>query len=147
MMNGFMLQVIKGATGKIEQNLNQILDSTLQGIAELKELPGYELELLVKLTDGVAEGGVYFRGDLVDTIDAVGLIEEVFEEQLKLIPAIAKKQVMKMMGGDSVEGLVLKLLESGSLKSKYDENDEIISYKIIEGKEELLDVAEFITSL
>lgn len=143
----FIKDKIKSSVYQIQNNFNIIIDSTLQAIGEQKGLPGFDLELVITKVKDEAEGTVYFQGKEVETVDVVGVLTELFEQELGHLPKPVRAMVNKMMGGDSIEDIVLKMLESGDLKAKYNEEDEIISYKMVEGKEELLDLAEFIQSI
>lgn len=147
MFKEMIIGKIKESAKKIEGNLNRLIDTSLQAIAESKDIPGYDLELLVVEENGVAEGCVYFNGEQVDKIDVVGMLKDLFDAEMANIPKVGQMALTKMMGGDSIDGLIMKLLQSGQLKCKYNEDDEIVSYKIIDGKEELLDISEFISSI
>ncbi|BDS12753.1 hypothetical protein [Aureispira anguillae] len=124
-------------------NFEALMDET----SAQEALPPFDMSIHIRRSGKEVKAIVHWEDIALRTIDMTGLIIETFEESLKGVPKMAKGWVKKMMAGDSVNTIVLNLLEDCWLLLKYNEEDELDTYKMEEGEQTLLDWEEFIANI
>lgn len=150
MLEGLKQQAIEAAMKQLgPEVVNNIFDSFEALIDETgakNDLSPYLLHVKIKREDENILAVVYKEEVSLETIPLIGMIEETFNQSLAKVPKMFQGMGTKLMQGMSVTEIVLKNLEDCFIILRFDEEDELVSYKVQEGKETLLDWMEFIAN-
>lgn len=142
MMKGAMNAQIKPISADIAARVDQLL----QVIGNEKEVDRYSLELFLIKKKNRINGEIYTNtGAVVDKIDALSLFVELGEQHLDKAPALIKKQVLKQLGEDGLKGVLLQVFDQATMVCTYNEEDEIVFFKVVGEQREQVLLADLIT--
>jgi hypothetical protein len=138
---------IKQLAPGVVQNIFDSFEALMDETGSKNDLSPYLLHVKIDREDQNVLAVVYWEDISLKTISLVKMIEDVFNQSMAKVPKMLHPMATKMMQGMSVTEIVLKHLEEYSIILRFDEEDELVSYKV-EGEEEtLLDWMEFITTV
>jgi hypothetical protein len=141
-IEGVMKQLAPGVVNNIFNSFEALIDET----GSKNDLSPYLLHVKIEREDQNVLAVVYWGDINLETISLIGMIEETFNQSLAKVPKMFQPMATKMMQGMSVTEIVLKNLEDYFIILRFDEEDELVSYKVQDEEETLLDWMEFIAN-
>lgn len=131
----------------IANNILKSFETLIDETSQKEDLPPFELCITIQRKEQEVIAIVYWEDISLREIDIMGSILEIFEQSMANVPAIARPWIDKMMKGQTVEDIILDLLNDCSLLLKFDDDDELITYKVQDNQHTLIDWAEFIANI
>lgn len=140
-------QQLKQMAPSIKDNILKSFEALIDETAQMKDLPSFDLSVHVERNDKEVLALVYWDDILLRTIVLTEMIAKTFEQSFSTVPKFALSWVEKRMDGNSADAIVLDLLEDCTMLLKYNEEDELETYKVEGGQETYLDWGEFIANI
>ena len=137
-----MRQLAPGVIKNIFDSFEALIDET----GSKNDLSPYLLHVKIEREDQNVLAVVCWEDIKLETVSLVKMIEDVFNQSMAKVPKMMHPMATKMMQGMSVTEIVLKHLEEYSVILRFDEEDELVSYKVQGEEETLLDWMEFIVN-
>lgn len=151
MLEGFKKQAIEETVKMIApgilKNILKSFEALIDETARKNDLPPFNLHVKIERKDNEVVAIVCWEDIELDTFSLMEMIEETFNQSLAKVPKMFRPMLDNMMDGLSVNEIVLKHLEDCFLILRFNENDELITYKVQDTEETLLDWMEFITNV
>lgn len=142
-INWGLKHLAPGVIDNIFRSFEALIDET----GSNNDLSPYFLHVEIVREDKEVLANVYWEDIILATHSLIEMIEETFNQSMKNVPEMFLPMATKMMQGLSVTEIVLNNLEDSYIILRFDENDDLVSYKVQDDKEELLDWMEFIANV
>lgn len=137
---------LKQLAPEVINNIFNSFEALIDETGSKNDLSPYMLHVKIEREDQNVLAVVYWEDINLETISLIGMIEKTFNQSLAKVPKMFQPMGTRMMQGMSVTEIVLKNLEDHFIILRFDEEDELVSYKVKDGEETLLDWMEFIAN-
>ncbi len=139
---------LKAKAPFLEQDLMNQCALILGEVAQENNLSEYKLSMLFK-ADGqqLIAQVIDPQAKELTAFDAGGLFTEMFELQMKVVPPAIKDPIMKQLGGENLEQLLVSMLKDNYLLIRYNLNKSLELYQVNARKSEKISIQVFVEEL
>lgn len=141
---GPILKMVEAQIKPIAKNIAANIEAMLAQAGEQQAISHFELSMLIKHEDNTAKGWIKHKDKNLYTIDMLPYIVNTYTQCYNNLPDMLRGFVDKEMGGDSISEIVCKLLEESPVLVEYNEDDELIAFRLEENQKYPLKQADFI---
>jgi hypothetical protein len=142
-INALIKQLAPGILDNIMKSFEALIDET----ASKNDMSPYFIHVKIERQEKEVLAVVLWEDIVLDTFSLMEMIEETFNQSFAKVPQMMRPTLDGMMDGLSVDEIVLKHLEDCFLILRFNDEDELISYKVQGDQETLLDWMEFIANV
>lgn len=105
----------------LKGELINIVEKAIMDVGEEQELNHFDLILMLSNYKGKALAQVYDANkQLVETIDAAGMIVALFEQHIEKVPALLQGQIKRIVGSRAnLNAMVLEGVSKGRILARY----------------------------
>ena len=131
-----------------KKDVNLMIENIFDEIANKHQKNPFKLSLTLSKVDEIAIGEMFDENDeKLEQIDAGALIENLFKQQLQVIPQKFHAAILKQLGGDDPNKIVVDLLQDESMVISYDEKFKLVYFKVNESGLHPIDVDYFFENM
>jgi hypothetical protein len=139
---------LKAKAPALDQDLMNECVMVLGDVAHSNNVSKYHLSMLFKVVDKKLIAQVLDEDKKeLTAFDAGGLFTEMFQEQMKAVPVELHPEILKHLGGESVEQLLVSMLKEDNLLIRYNQDKKIGLYYLTAEETTATSIKAFIESL
>lgn len=142
-LNAAIKKLAPGIINNILKSFEALIDET----ASKHDVSPFLLHVLIEKQEKEVVALVCWEDMTLDTFSLMKMIEETFKQSFENVPVFLRPGLEKMMDGLSVNEIVLNHLDNCHLILRFNEDDELESYKVQGEQESLLNWMEFVTNV